>query len=55
MEVINMGYSCCGENSCAPRHFKTKEEKVEMLSEYKEALVKEAKGVEEKISELKKG
>lgn len=36
------------------RGFLTKEEKVEMLKEYKEALEKEAKGVTERIKELEK-
>ena len=39
---------------CASRNFITREEKVEMLKEYKEALEKEAKGVQEKIAELEK-
>ena len=42
-----MGYGCC-----ETRSFLTKEEKVEMLKEYKEALEKEAQGVSEKIKEL---
>ena len=46
----------CGEGSCGSvnRHFFTKEERVEMLSEYKEALEQEAQAVAEKITELKK-
>jgi len=36
------------------RHFLTKEEKVEMLKEYKDSLEKETKGVGEKIEHLKK-
>ena len=36
------------------RNFLTKEEKVEMLKEYKESLEKEAKGVSERIKELEK-
>lgn len=47
-EVRNM---CVG----AMRGFLTKEEKVEMLKEYKESLEKEAEGVEERIKELEKG
>ena len=43
-----------GTNCCGPRHFLTKEEKVEMLKEYKSDLEKEAKGVGERIVELKK-
>ena len=41
----------CG---CGPegRGFLTKEEKIESLKEYKEALEKEAKGVSERIDEL---
>lgn len=36
------------------RSFLTKEEKIEMLKEYKEALDLEAKGVGEKIAQLEK-
>ena len=36
------------------REFLTKEEKVEILKEYKKNLESEAKGVEEKIKELQK-
>ena len=44
-------YGCYG--SCAPaRGFLTKEEKVKMLSEYKEELENEAKGVAERIAQL---
>ena len=42
-------YTCCGTRS-----FFTKEEKLEMLNEYKEHLEKEAKGVGERIKELQK-
>ena len=41
---------CCSGS----RSFFTKEEKVEMLKEYKDSLEKEAKGVAEKIKELQK-
>jgi len=41
-------YGCCG------RSFLTKEEKVKMLTEYKEYLESEAKGVTERIKELQK-
>ena len=47
------GTSCC-EISSVPRNFLTKEEKMEMLSEYQESLEKEAKAVKEKISQMKK-
>ncbi len=43
-----MGYGCCGE-----RGFFTKQEKIEMLEEYKKSLEKEAQGVAERIKELK--
>ena len=43
------GYGCCGERS-----FFTKEEKIDMLKDYKESLEKEAKGVAEKIKQLEK-
>lgn len=42
-------YGCCGNRS-----FLTKEEKIEMLEEYRESLEREAKGVAERIAELKK-
>ncbi len=58
MEVFTMrsqnccdvGYSC----STSQRNFLTKEEKVEMLRDYKATLEKEVKGITEKISSLKK-
>lgn len=43
--------NCC---STGYRSFLTREEKVEMLKEYKENLEKEAKGVGERIKELEK-
>ncbi len=42
-------YGCCNT-----RGFLTKEERIEMLKEYKTHLEKEAKGVNEKIHELEK-
>jgi hypothetical protein len=36
------------------RNFLTKEEKIEMLKEYKEHLENETKGVSERIKELEK-
>lgn len=44
----------CGYGEFSGRGFLTKEEKVEMLKEYKENLEKEAKGVSERIKELEK-
>ncbi|MFH1978083.1 MAG: hypothetical protein ABIJ92_02050 [Candidatus Aenigmatarchaeota archaeon] len=48
----------CGSNgSCGcgtERSFVTKAEKIEMLEEYKKSLENEAKGVAERIQELKK-
>ncbi len=41
--------NCCGSGG---RSFLTKEERLEMLEEYKEQLEKEAKGVAERIKEL---
>ena len=38
---------------CGERQYLTKEEKVERLESYKETLEKEAKGVGERIKELK--
>jgi len=43
-------YGCCGTG----RGFLTKEEKIEMLKEYRESLEKEAKGVAERIRELER-
>lgn len=47
-------YENCGP--CGPnnRSFLTREEKIEMLTDYKRSLEKEAKGVAELISELEK-
>ena len=45
----NFRMMCCGE-----RNFFSKEEKIEMLKDYKEKLEKEAKGVNELISKLEK-
>ncbi|HIH30063.1 TPA: hypothetical protein HA243_01570 [Candidatus Micrarchaeota archaeon] len=42
-------YGCCGGRS-----FLTKEEKLEMLEEYRKELESEAQGVAERIKELKK-
>jgi hypothetical protein len=36
------------------RNFLTKQEKIDILKEYKESLEKEAKGIEERINELQK-
>ncbi|HZX20231.1 MAG TPA: hypothetical protein VFF13_04405 [archaeon] len=51
-----MGYECysgsCGCGTSSNRNFLTKEEKIEMLKEYKESLEKEAQGVKEKIKAL---
>ena len=43
---------CYNMNSGSLRNFLTKEEKIEMLNEYKNDLEQEAKGVAERISEL---
>ena len=48
---MNRAYGDCG---CTSRSFLTKEEKLELLQEYKASLEKEAKGVAERIQELKK-
>jgi hypothetical protein len=46
---------CCETTSCStPRNFLTKEEKMEMLGEYKEGLDKEVKAVQERIDAMKK-
>jgi hypothetical protein len=46
----------CGEYGYAQgmRSFLTKEERIEILKEYKQTLEKEAKGVSERIKELEK-
>ncbi len=44
---------CCGTYG-AGRSYLTKEEKLEMLTEYQKQLELEAKGVSERIKELKK-
>ena len=48
---MNCGFDgkCSG---CGPRSFLTKEEKVQMLSEYKKNLEQEVKGISERITEL---
>ncbi len=43
----------CGAYEDA-RSFLTKDERIEVLSEYKKSLEQEAKGIEERIQELKK-
>ena len=45
----------CGYDYSCGRSFLTKEEKIEMLKEYKEGLEKESQGVAERIKELEKG
>jgi len=43
----------CAYGQCTPgRNFLTKEEKIEMLKEYKERLDMESKGVTERIKDL---
>lgn len=49
-----MGYNGCCSSGSGNRSFLTREEKLEMLKEYKETLEKEAKGVSERIKELEK-
>jgi predicted metal-binding protein len=51
---VILGYGCCSYGNETPRNFLTKEEKIEMLKEYKESLEKEAQGVAERIKELEK-
>ena len=52
-EVEDMD-GCCG-GTCAPgRSFLTREEKIEMLEEYRQGLELEMKGVKERIDALKK-
>ena len=47
-------YNCYGRCENVHRGFLTREEKIEVLKKYKEALDKESKGVAEKINELEK-
>jgi len=44
----------CGCGCHSGRRFLTKEERIEMLEDYKNWLEKEKQGVEERIEELKK-
>jgi hypothetical protein len=44
----------CGDCGYGMRNFLTKEEKIEMLKEYKERLEQEAKGVAEAIKRIEK-
>jgi hypothetical protein len=48
-------WGCCCRPGYAPRRFPTKEEIIEDLEEYLKQLRAEAKGVEERITDLKKG
>ena len=47
-----MESGCCGVTSYRTRSFLTKEERIDLLKEYKDDLEQEAKGVGEKIKEL---
>jgi hypothetical protein len=54
----NEGTEICTPHNCcciAPKHryFLSKEEKIEMLENYKKELEKEIHGVEQKIKEIK--
>ncbi len=54
-KMNNCGYGCYAVSaSGSNRGFLTKEEKIEMLEEYKKDLESEAKGVMERIAELRK-
>jgi hypothetical protein len=46
---------CCCDTGYTQRHFPTKEESIEELQEYLKQLKAEAKGVEERIAEFRKG
>ncbi len=52
--MCECGSECGCGGGRGMRGFLTKEERIEILSEYKEQLEKEAKGVDERIKELKK-
>jgi hypothetical protein len=47
-------YGTCGGYGHGMRGFLTKEERIELLKEYKDSLEKEAKGVSERIKELER-
>lgn len=49
MSYCEMQYSSCASSG---RQFFTKEEKIQMLKEYKEQLDLESKGIAERISSL---
>ncbi|MDQ3975085.1 MAG: DUF5320 domain-containing protein [Thermoproteota archaeon] len=50
---MGYGYGCCSTASSQRlRSFLTKEERIELLKEYKNDLEKETQGVAEKIKEL---
>lgn len=44
----------CGDFGHEMRHFLTKEEKLEILKEYKKSLETEAKAVDERMKELER-
>lgn len=48
------GMCGCGGDYEEVRNFLTKQEKIEILKEYKESLEKEVKGIDERIKELQK-
>ena len=52
--MCECGRECGCSSGSGMRGFLTKEEKIELLKEYKDNLEKEAKGVEERINELEK-
>jgi hypothetical protein len=53
---MGYGYGCCSTaSSQRSRSFLTKEERIELLKEYKNDLEKETQGVAEKIKELEVG
>ena len=47
-------HGCYEAGCCSSRSFLTKDEKIDMLEEYKKELENEAQGVAERIKELKK-
>ena len=49
-----MGYECYGASCSLGRNFLTREEKIEMLDEYKQRLDLESKGVAQRIADLKR-
>ena len=53
--VGHHSWGCCCASGSPPRRFPTREEAIAQLEEYLKNLQAEAKGVQERIAELRKG